>query len=131
MINFFKNLADLKNDLNLNRNTGTFAWFLHRVTGLLLTFYIFMHLVVLGSEFWKGPGSFNDLMGRFEQPLFKFLEFGLIGVISFHLINGLRIILSDFLLLTRAHKKIFWIGAVIFIAVMIITSIIFFCPYCK
>lgn len=120
-----KNFKDLTNDLRLNKNVGTFAWLLHRITGLMLALYIFMHLCVIGSEFFAGKGAFNSLMGSFEIPILKFLEYCLIGVIGFHLINGLRIIIADFFILTRRHKIMFWIGMMIFLAVMAITFVAF------
>ncbi|MCK4908892.1 MAG: succinate dehydrogenase, cytochrome b556 subunit [Planctomycetes bacterium] len=124
-MNIIKNIKDLKNDLLLNKNTGTLAWIMHRVTGLLLTLYIFMHLCVLGSELWWGAGAFDALMGNFHKPVFKAMEFCLIGVIGYHIINGIRIILADFLIKTRGQKKLFWLFMVILAAGMIFTLIFF------
>lgn len=120
-----KKIFDQKKDILLNPNVGTFSWLLHRITGIALAFYIFLHLVVLGSNLLFGEGSFSALMGQFEIPLFKILEWCLVGVIFYHGINGLRIIIADFFKLTRLHKVLFWLGAVIFIALMIITLLAF------
>ncbi len=120
-----KRIIDQKNDLLLNRNVGTFSWILHRITGIILASYIFLHLVVLGSNLLFGAGSFSFLMGQFEVPLFKILEWCLVGVIFYHGINGLRIIIADFFKLTRLHKIFFWLGAVIFIVLMAVTFMAF------
>lgn len=128
--NLTKRIFDQKNDLLLNRNIGTFAWVLHRITGLILAFYIFLHLIVLGSEILFGKGSFNTLMGQSEIPIFKLLELCLVGVIFYHGINGLRIIIADFLKLTRLHKIFFWIGMLIFVALMIL-MLLAFLPHMK
>ncbi|MBI4712479.1 MAG: succinate dehydrogenase, cytochrome b556 subunit [Planctomycetes bacterium] len=124
-MNIIKPVNDLKNEVWLNRNTGTIAWFLHRITGLALAGYIFLHLTVLGSEILFGDGAFNQLMGTFEQPLVKILEICLVGVIMFHLINGLRLIIIDMFALTRKHLAVFWAGMVIFALFMALTIWVF------
>lgn len=113
------------NDILLNRNAGTFTWLIHRLTGLALAGYIFLHLVVLSSEFVFGPGTFNTLMGTFKYPLFRALEVCLIGVIFSHLLNGLRVIAIDLFGLTRKHVVILWIAVGLFVAGMIVTLVIF------
>lgn len=125
-MNVIKNLGDVKTDVLRNRNTGTVAWLLHRLTGLALVFYIGLHLGVLGSELLFGQGAFDRLMGSFKQPVFKFLEVCLIAVVGFHLLNGLRIILADFLQITRAQKVLFWIVIVFLVIGLSITGVVFF-----
>jgi succinate dehydrogenase / fumarate reductase cytochrome b subunit len=114
-------------DISRNRNEGTIAFILHRITGICLAGYIFLHLVVLGSDFILGKGSFGKLMGQFEQPLFKILEIALIGVITFHLINGLRIIVLDFLRFTRIQRVLFWVVVFLWVIVVGITAVVFLC----
>jgi succinate dehydrogenase / fumarate reductase cytochrome b subunit len=120
-----KKIFFIVNELWLNRNEGTVAFILHRLTGLCLAGYIFIHLVVVGSEFIFGQGSFNWLMGTFETPLVKLLEIGLISVIVFHIINGLRIIIVDFLTITRTQRAMFWLVMLCCITAVIITAVIF------
>lgn len=114
-------IKSLKDDALRNRNTGTLAWLLHRLTGLALSLYICLHLVVLSSEYLFGKGSFNKLMGTFEIPLVKLLEVNLIAVIVFHMLNGLRIIIVDFFQFTRAQRVLFWMGMIIFAIIMAVT----------
>jgi len=124
-MNLIKNVNDLKVDLLHNRNEGTIAWFLHRLTGLALVSYIFLHLIVLGSNSLFGPGSFDRLMGSFENPLFKILEIGLILVIGFHMLNGLRVIIADFFDMTRQHRLMFWLVILLTVMVLVITLLVF------
>jgi succinate dehydrogenase / fumarate reductase, cytochrome b subunit len=120
-----KKIFAQKQDLLLNRNIGTFSWVLHRVTGLILASYIFMHLIVLGSNKLFCDNSFNFLMGQFEVPIFKVLELCLVGVIFFHGFNGVRVVIADFAKITRLHKILFWIIMVIFIGAMALTGLAF------
>lgn len=118
---FFKKYKDA---LSLNPNVGTWAWFLHRITGVILVLYLFMHFLVLSSSI-GGEGSFNAWLSKVQNPVFHLLEIGLVAVVAFHLLNGLRIIIADFFFLTKPHKTIFWIAMVIFLIFMVITLVVF------
>jgi succinate dehydrogenase / fumarate reductase cytochrome b subunit len=74
---------------------GTIAWVLHRVTGLLLVFYLMLHVWVI-HHLSQGPSGFNKVMGAVQSPLFLFLEIGLLGCVLYHALNGLRIIIVEF-----------------------------------
>ncbi len=99
---------------------GTVAWILHRLSGLALILYLVLHIWVIHNL--DNPIGFNKVMGFLNEPLFKFLELGLWGVIVYHATNGLRIITVDFFTMKGAkfQKQMFWgavaIGIVIFIA---------------
>ncbi len=115
----------LFNEIKLNFNTGTIAWILHRITGLLLVLYICMHTFVIGSA-QLGQESFNRTLAAVQTPVFHILEIGLIGCVFFHMLNGLRLVFIDFTYLTKAHKWIFWIFMIGFMAIMAYTSYIIF-----
>ena len=116
-MNIIRNLDDVKTDALRNKNVGTFAWLVNRITGLVLVFYLCLHLCVLGSNLIFGDGSFDLLMGNFTKPFFKLMEVGLIAAIGFHGLNGLRVIIADFFGLTKYQKEFFWIVIVIVIVI--------------
>ncbi len=99
---------------------GFVAWIFHRITGLLLILYLFMHQWVISTL--QNPKTFDAAMGVLESPFFKLLEIGLWLVASYHAINGLRVILVNFAgAAERTNYKgnvwIFWtIFAIVFIA---------------
>jgi succinate dehydrogenase / fumarate reductase, cytochrome b subunit len=74
---------------------GFVAWLLHRLTGAGLAGYLILHLYVL-SNLAKGPESFNEIMGAFDSVYIKLLEIGLLVIVVYHSINGLRIVLLDY-----------------------------------
>jgi succinate dehydrogenase / fumarate reductase cytochrome b subunit len=112
-----------KEELKLNPNTGTFAWFLHRITGLLLLFYLFVHLWVLGAAN-KGMETFNLRMESVQTPLFHFLEIGLIMVIFYHMVNGLSITLMDFADISSKRKSMVIAIALVFALLAIIALVV-------
>ncbi len=74
---------------------GFVAWLLHRLSGVALAGYLILHLWVL-HHLAKGPEEFNALMAAFSSPFLKIMEIGLLGVVAYHTINGLRVVLMDY-----------------------------------
>lgn len=71
---------------------GGFAWALHRITGLVLVGYLFLHLYTLGAIL-QGPAPFDTAMALMARPAVRLLELALIWVVLFHALNGIRLIL--------------------------------------
>ena len=93
---------------------GTLAWILHRLSGLALIFYLLLHIWVI-HHLMVGEESFDGVMEFLGTPLFKFLEIGLIGVIMYHLFNGLRVTLIDMGVMVERQKLLFGITVVIWL----------------
>jgi succinate dehydrogenase / fumarate reductase cytochrome b subunit len=118
---FFGKYAE---EVRLNPNVGSWSWLLHRITGVILVIYLFMHLLALSSS-TGGASKFNTWISSLQTPLTHVLEIGLAAVVAFHLLNGLRITVADFFFLTKPHKTIFWVAMVIFLIFMVITAVLF------
>lgn len=88
--------------------TGSFAWLTHRVTGISLTLYIFLHLYVLSHL--KDPLKYASLIEVMKNPLVKLSEAGLLGLVIGHAFNGFRLTLIDLGVSTTLQKKLFWGG---------------------
>lgn len=95
-------------DLDYYKFIGSWAWILHRLSGLALIFYLSVHIWVI-NNLTKGPEEFNSVMNLLNSPLFKFLEVGLWGIILFHAFNGIRIVFVDFFKGSLFHKKLFFV----------------------
>jgi succinate dehydrogenase / fumarate reductase cytochrome b subunit len=95
--------------------TGSFAWLVHRLTGIVLTLYIFLHLYVLAHL--KDPSGYTSIMRAMQSPLVKLSEAGLLVLVIAHAFNGLRLTLIDMGMPTGLHKRFYWsaftVGAVI------------------
>jgi len=96
-------------------HTGTFAWILHRLAGLGLIFYLLLHIWVIG-HLSGGKESFDGIMHLFGSPLFKFLEIGLVGVIFYHMFNGLRVTIIDMGVLVEKQKMLFALTVMVWLA---------------
>jgi succinate dehydrogenase / fumarate reductase cytochrome b subunit len=91
--------------------TGMFAWLLHRFTGLAIVGYLILH--VWGLRAITNPEAYNALIAGYHGPAFKVGEFLLLGAVIYHSLNGLRIVLIDFVGWSPNQKRLFWtLGAV-------------------
>jgi succinate dehydrogenase / fumarate reductase cytochrome b subunit len=93
-------------DLNYYKFIGSWAWILHRLSGLALIFYLTLHIWVINT-LTMGPEKFDSVTQFLNSPLFKLLEVGLWGVILYHAFNGVRVVIVDFFKGSLVHKKLF------------------------
>ncbi len=84
-------------------HAGEWAWLLHRITGIGLTVYLFLHISTLRT-LTQGEAAYNATAATFLSPIFKFFEWALFSLVVFHSFNGLRIVLVDFAGASRYHK---------------------------
>ncbi len=93
-----------------NMKTGMWAWVGHRLTGLALVVYVFMHLSFLTTaSLSEGGADFDKLMATTSQPLFVAMDFMLVIIVIYHAMNGFRIVLFDLGVGIRRQKLVFWI----------------------
>ncbi len=73
---------------------GAVAYVLHRISGIALLGYLFVHISTLRGLV-QGEASFNEKMQLFTAPVFKLAEWLLFAFVLFHALNGVRIALLD------------------------------------
>ena len=98
--------------------TGMFAWILFRITGIALIVYLAMHLTVISNL--HNPGKFNDVMAFLGSWQFRLLELGLLAVVIYHALNGVRILFVDFCNGSLYQAKLFWALAVVGLVIFLI-----------
>ena len=97
------------------RFPGSWAWILHRISGLVLTGYIILHIYAL-TTLQQGEKAFNEEMALFLTPIFKLLEWFLFAFVVFHTLNGIRIVLIDFADASKYQKVLYrwvWVLSII------------------
>ncbi len=93
-----------------NMKTGMWAWVGHRLTGLALVAYVFLHLSFISTaSMAEGGADFDTLMETTSQPLFVAMDFLLVIVVIYHAMNGLRVVLFDMGIGIRRQKLVFWV----------------------
>ncbi|NOY63987.1 MAG: succinate dehydrogenase, cytochrome b556 subunit [Nitrospirae bacterium] len=105
-------------------HTGSIAWLIHRITGVLLTLYIFVHLYVLSHL--KDPESYKKILQLMENPFVKISEIGLLALVLAHGLNGIRVTLLELGVPTRLQKPLFWSAFLVGFVLLVFGSIPFF-----
>jgi succinate dehydrogenase / fumarate reductase, cytochrome b subunit len=104
--------------------TGSLAYVLHRVSGIALLFYLIFHITSITEASTADPSRYDVLMRRFQEPDFKLGEVMLYGALLFHGLNGIRILLVDFVIdRTHVQKKLFWCAALLTAGLFVIGAI--------
>jgi succinate dehydrogenase / fumarate reductase cytochrome b subunit len=70
---------------------GATLFVMHRLTGVALTVYLYLHLITLGSIL-QGQDRFNQAMEWMSRPTVRLMELVLVWMVLFHTMNGLRLI---------------------------------------
>ena len=97
---------------------GMLAFMLHRLSGIGLVFYLFLHLAVL-SKLRGGPESWDSFLALVRSPLILILDSILLLGVLFHGLNGLRLTLIGLNLGLRWQKASFWFILVLSIALAV------------
>lgn len=103
---------------------GQWSWALHRITGVSVIVFLFVHIA---DTALVGFGSrvYDRVTHAYHNPLIRLLEIGLAGMVLFHALNGLRIILIDFVpRMADYHKQLFRI--VVGLYIVLIMPALFF-----
>lgn len=104
--------------------TGLWAWLLNRITAWLVALYLIAHLWVIGFATLR-KGAFDRTMEYFTHTGFLTLDLLLLGVLVFHGLNGVRLILVDYWPKAN-HKALFWAAVALTLVVMAASGPIFF-----
>jgi fumarate reductase subunit D len=83
------------NDVRARRHAGYIAFFVHRVSGLLLLLFLPFHFWTLGLAL-EGEAALDTALRWYEHPLFKLGEWLLVFLLSVHALGGVRLLLIEF-----------------------------------
>lgn len=98
------------NDSRARNHAAYWAFLMHRVSGLALALFLPVHFWALGQAI-KGTAALDGFLQFADQPLFKFAEWGLVVLLSLHMMCGVRLLLIEFRPWTGLRKN--WVtGAV-------------------
>ncbi len=84
-----------KNDWRARGNAGYWAFVAHRISGLALSLFLPVHLWAL-SQSLNGEAALDTLLRWVDAPLFKFAEWGLVILLTAHMLGGIRLLLIEF-----------------------------------
>ena len=104
--------------------SGQWAWILHRLTGLGVLLFVFLHIVDTSLIGW-GPHAYNEAIGLYRMTGFRIGEMILVGAVLYHALNGIRIIVMDFWPRTTVIQKQLLYGVVVAFVALYVPAIYF------
>lgn len=96
-----------------NRFAGAYAFWIHRITGILITLFLFLHIWTLSSVF-RGKDAYDYAISKFDTRFGYAFQYALLLIVAAHLLNGIRITIVDFCQITRSQKKLLWVSLFLF-----------------
>lgn len=106
----------------VGRQAGGWAYILQRVTALGLTFYLFLHLIVL-SLLAQGPSGYDGFLALVRSPIFIAGELLVVAAGFLHGLNGIRIILTTFGVSVTRQKRLFYALTALALIIILIFGI--------
>jgi succinate dehydrogenase / fumarate reductase, cytochrome b subunit len=95
-----------------HRGLGGRALALHRITGVVIVLYLYLHLAVL-SMLLIGRSSWSSFLSLVTAKEFLVLEAVLIAAVAFHGLNGIRVALVGSGIAVSRERALFWIAIVL------------------
>jgi len=104
-----------------NRFIGMYSFLVQRLTGVLLVLYLIPHILVISSFRLGGYDGFNETVAAVQWPahagmtaspimlIAPLFDIGLLALILFHALNGIRIIAVDIGRGSRVEKPWFYV----------------------
>ena len=89
---------------------GQWSWVFHRITGVAVILFLFMHVVDTALVGW-GPEAYDKVVRAYANPIVHLLELGLVIAVWYHSVNGLKITAIDFFPRLVTHIKALSIGS--------------------
>ena len=93
-----------------HKGIGFFAYIMHRISGIVIVLYLYLHYFVL-SNLLRGGASFNSIISSFTYgPYYIFIVMDILLslVIFYHGANGIRLMLNEAGIGVKRHKAMFY-----------------------
>lgn len=97
------------NDSRARNHPAYWAFLVHRLSGLALAVFLPLHFWALGQAL-HGEAALDGFLRFADRPVFKLAEWGLVVLLSLHLMGGLRLLAIEFMPWTGLRKDWMAIG---------------------
>src|SRR4030095_10929929 len=95
----------MKQDFRARNHPAYWAFLVHRVSGVLLAFFLPLHFWALGLAL-QGEAKLETFLRWSDQPAVKLAETILVILLAAHMTGGLRLLALEFLAWRDWHKSL-------------------------
>ncbi|GAB4409382.1 MAG: hypothetical protein Fur0044_02920 [Anaerolineae bacterium] len=111
--------------LPFKRTLGTWAFVFNRWSGVFLAIYLYVHLGILTSLAFS-PDAYNQFLVIARSPLGLAFDVGLIVLLLYHGLNGLRLIYATLAGRIEQHEVQFWLVVTVTLVVTLYSAALIF-----
>jgi succinate dehydrogenase / fumarate reductase, cytochrome b subunit len=121
-------------DFRLNSNPGHLSYYAMRISGIALAVYVFAHIYSLHwvtetaktSNPWDGINSWNKFIAGYDSKVGHIIEYLLLLAVVFHMFNGVRLVIIDWLELSKKANRMLYVAVLCMLAVCAVAAPVFF-----
>jgi succinate dehydrogenase / fumarate reductase cytochrome b subunit len=111
--------------LPLKRSVGTWAFVFNRWSGVLLAVYLYVHLGIL-TTIAISPALYEQFLVIARSPFGLLFDVGLLLILLYHGLNGLRIIYAALAGKIEQHRSQFWAVVAVSVVLTLYGAILIF-----
>ncbi len=101
----------------------TFSWYFFRVSGFLLIFLVVIHLIVMHVTTDVACTTYQFVTLRYDNPFWRLYDWLLLTLSLTHGINGLRVVIDDYVRSPRTRMVLLSIAGVLLLTFFMLGSI--------
>lgn len=106
-----------------NGGFETFSWFFFRISGVILIFLVIIHLIIMHVTTDVKDTVFDFVAGRYGNPFWRLYDWVLLTLSLTHGVNGLRVVVDDYIRSARVRTVVYSILGVILLAFFLLGTI--------
>jgi fumarate reductase subunit D len=107
-----------RNDSRARQHPSYWAFAVHRISGILLALFLPVHFWALSLAL-KGATALNGFLAFTDTPVFRVGEWGLVVLLTLHLMGGARLLLIAFRPMSPPGLLKGWIAGAVGVAVVV------------
>ena len=98
---------------------GMLSWALHRIAGVGIFIFLMAHIIDTSFVGWSAS-LYDHTVTLYRSAPGRLGEVVLIGAVIYHAVNGIRIVIIDFVpKATRIQRQLFYVAAIVFLGLFI------------
>jgi succinate dehydrogenase / fumarate reductase, membrane anchor subunit len=101
----------------------TFSWYYFRASGVLLIFLVIIHLIIMHVSNNVACTTYQFVADRYSNPFWRLFDWLLLTLSLTHGLNGLRIVIDDYVGSARTRLVLLSLAAVLLIVFFMLGTI--------
>jgi succinate dehydrogenase / fumarate reductase membrane anchor subunit len=101
----------------------TFSWYYFRASGIILVLMVIAHLVIMHVTNDVSCTNYAFVAARYANPFWRLFDWLLLTITLTHGINGLRVVIGDYVREARTRLVLVWLCGLLLLAFFMLGTI--------